>query len=310
MDFDINKLIAQAKEAVSIEERWETIGPEDGIPEAIITVGNDGRVTLAKDVTDWLAARQPRPRSRTGTAILTELESFIAHVRRHRGAESAVFADTVNFSLTAVFDYNEPGRPSDQVEERVVEHDAGTANASKEAYPEVLAAARAGWMRHRAVYACPRSREWKEWTAKDGVDLTQEQFGDHLERNLDDITSEEGFALPGHLMDMARNLQIYTTGTFEKRIDPTNGTSQMVCKDEHSPSSTRIPKSFALAIPVFDAGEKYLVEARIRFQLAGGRPRFAYHLHNRGKVETDAFGGVRRKVRTETDLPLFAGSPE
>lgn len=323
MDFDISKVIAEAQKSVDIDQRWTTLGEggEDDMPEAVLTIGGAGQVMLAKDVTDWLATRAPRPRERAGTAVFTELDSFIAHVRRNRGEQSAIFANTKAFELVAVYDYHEQGPPTASghkppesiapLPPTASPQDIEDAKADlAAAWAAYVAAGRAGWMRHRAKYSCPRSRQWETWTARDGAPMSQADFGDFLESNLEDVTTEEGMAAPAQLVDMARNLQVYTSGVFERKIDPTTGTGTLVCKEEHGANSTRIPRAFALAIPVFDAGERYLIEARIRFAMEGGRPRFAYVLHNRARVEQDAFGVARRKVERDTELPVFAGTPE
>jgi hypothetical protein len=325
---DISKLVHEARATASIDGRYVELGEgdEDEMPEAVLTVAADGRVVLAKDITDWLEARRPRPLVRRGTAKLTELDSFIAHVKRHRGEESVIFAETKTFTLVAIYDYHEEGPPTPyETRSSVSPEDSGELAKAVDAMVAkgeaagvkmsvsrigTVEAGRPAWMRHRAEYTCPRSRQWMTWTGVDGVAMNQTQFGDFLENNLDDVTSEQGYEPPAQLVTMARNLQVYTQGVFERKIDPTNGTGTLVCKEEHGASSTRIPPKFALSIPVFDRGELYLIEARLRFAMVSGRPQFTIHLHNRARVEEDAFDGIRRRVATETDLPLFAGNPE
>ena len=63
---------------------------------------------------------------------------------------------------------------------------------------------------------------------------------------------------------MARDLQIHTRGTFTKKLHPTTGDFALVCKQETEASSTPIPRAFLVALPVFEGGPLYQLEARIR----------------------------------------------
>lgn len=65
-----------------------------------------------------------------------------------------------------------------------------------------------------------------------------------------------------------------------------------------------------LKLAVFEEGEVYGVEARMRFRLEGGRPAFGFLLVEPERVQRDAFAAVRTAVIEQTGLPLFVGSPE
>lgn len=73
-----------------------------------LIVAQGGKVIDLKPYRD---ARLDHPERRIGTAHLTDLESFIAHVNRFKGASSAVFADITPTApkLVAVLDYHDEG---------------------------------------------------------------------------------------------------------------------------------------------------------------------------------------------------------
>jgi hypothetical protein len=65
-----------------------------------------------------------------------------------------------------------------------------------------------------------------------------------------------------------------------------------------------------LAIPVFEGStDLYPVEARLRFAMDGGKPVFAFVLHNRPKVLDHALAQLREKVAKECGIPVFVGTP-
>jgi uncharacterized protein YfdQ (DUF2303 family) len=260
--------------------------PGAKIPVALVTeIDDEGApVTTVKvltDVIEEMANGAPGPRRRTGSVRLTDEDSFIAFVNRWCSVDTVIYADTAALAFTAVLD----------------DHPAGAE------------AAETRWREHRATYACPRSPEWQAWTANDEKWLTQTAFADFIEARLEDMVKADACAAPLDVLQMARQLHIRTKGTFQREVNPTTGDSILVNKTETETGSTVIPRAFAIAIPVFEGGERYQIEARVRFGFVEGSPRFAYTLHRRKEIERDAFGAVRRKIDTATGRLVLAGTP-
>ena len=283
---DLTAAFEAGLETKDIKRRiaWIDREGEDGAVPVYVTA--DGKIQVLGDVMHALEEQKAGPRRRQGVAQFAELESFIRYVNRFKQQPAVVFADIARMQVTAVLDY----------------------------HPEGSKATDAGWLGHRAVYECPRSRQWKEWTGNDGKAMRQDVFAAWIEDHLDDLTSGSGkagdYPAPAAVLEMARNLQVHTKGRFERSFNPTTGESSLVCKTENEASSTPIPRAFLLALPVFEGGELYRVEARMRLALHEGAPLFTSVLHRRAEIERDAFDGVRAKVATETKIPLFAGAPE
>lgn len=244
--------------------------------------GGGSTVELAVDVFDAMERARVAPIRHKGTAALAEIVSFLEHVNRHKTKDSAVWADISSFTLTAV--YNETP--------------AAVADAQESA-----------WRDHRAVYTCPRSPAWLLWTSLDGKSQSQEAFADHVEANLEHLIGTKGYPEPTEVLQMARDLTVLTKGVFRRSVNPTTGAGILECKSETETGSTVIPRAFMLAIPVFDGGAVYRVEARVRFALVNGAPVFSYTLHRRTEIERDAFNEARAVVADSTGLPVWAGRP-
>lgn len=252
-----------------------------GMKIPVAFLGTNMRAEVLTEVLREIEQRKPHPTRCKGIARFTELDSFIAHVNRFKSDESVVFAIAQEHNLQAVYDYHSADQPA--------------------------------WCQHRAEYTCPLSREWSRWCGFAGKDRSQDEFANFVDEHLNDLTSphdDEGAATPIDVLEMARNLAIHTKGTFERKLDPTTGEHTMVCKQEHGENSTKIPKAFYLALPVYEGGAKYRVEARIRFRIHHGSPAFAIVLHRKQEILEDAFNEVREQVAKKTKLPLYAGTPE
>lgn len=286
---NVAAILTLGQEHADINLRLAEIShPDDDSVTVIATRehGDDGSdcVVLATAVMEALDQRMPGPRARKGSHLIAELESLVSYVNRYKSDDTLAWANVDGFRIEVVLD----------------DHPAGA---------RVEAFKRTAWRQHRAVYTCPRSPEWKAWTGLDGNPLAQEQFADFIEARLEDIRGGEGYPKPLDVLHMARHLVMHQKGTFERKIDPTNGNGILVNKVENETGSTVIPRAFLLGIPVFEGGAHYQVEARVRFAIAEGRPTFSYTLHRRKEIERDAFGDVRTKFHSATAVPVLAGSP-
>lgn len=278
-----------------IEDPDRPDAPGSKIPVALVAEeGDDGKITTRLDVlTDLRSAwdaNAPGPRRRTGTTTLTEEKSFTEHVQRYASDATVIYADTTALGFTAVYDENPAG-----------------------------AAGGAGWRGHRAVYKCPRSAEWLKWTELDGKLVKQSAFAAFIESRYEDLTSGKArgqeqdpdayeHPRPVDLIQMAKNLSIRTRGTFERSWDHA-GNHVMVNKSETEPGSTVIPRAFLVAIPVFEGGERYQIEARVQFSIVENVPTFVFTLHRRAEIERDAFTEIRDRVATATGRLVLAGAP-
>ena len=286
-------LIAAIRDAAPIEQRFAHAGltatdePEDidGLPIRIV-VASDGssRPEVFDDLIKAIDARADGPQRRDGTATLLELDSLCEYVNRYKTGDTIAWANASDFRVVVVFD-DHPKNDGDG--------------------EDIFAS----WRKHRAMYTCPRSAEWQAWCAFDGKPLSQSDFADFIESRLEDLRHAAEFPKPLDVLQMARHLTIRSKGTFERQINPTTGEGILVNKTENEAGSTPIPRAFIIGIPVFEGGEPYQVEARVRFVIVDGKASFSYTLHRRKEIERDAFSGVRAEIAAETGVLLLAGQP-
>jgi len=289
---NIEAAVEAGRESVCISDRTDVF--HDGLEEndgrtfevPFILLQGDQRLEVPKEALQEYEARLPAPRRRQGTARHSELDSFITHVNRFKRASTAVWADIEGVKLTAVYDYHPEGEEA------------------------------AAWCEHRAIYTCPLTDQWREWNAISGEYMSVAEFGEFIESHRDDLTSgtdKEGNAYPAPMAveEMAMNLHIQTRGTYTRKLNKRTGDFELVCKQETSEAeSTDIPRAFLLALPVFEGGEHFQIEARVRLHLRDGNAKLGIVLHRADEVLRVAFGEVRKAVGKQCEVPVFAGTPE
>lgn len=286
LETDIDAAVEAGVHAADATTRLLELGAEK-VPVAIVP--NTMSAFILEEALALSDARAPAPRRKLGVSTHEELESFIAHANRHKDPDSVVFANVAKTQLVALYDYNR----------------AGVDGAPR-------------WGQHRAIYVCPLSKQWQTWKALDGKRQAQVAFGDFVEANMRDLASPSqasgaipnDMPAPADVLQMARDLRVLTNATYTRKIDRTTGEGELISKTENKTDATKIPRAFLLQLPVFEGGELYAVEARLRFEMADGAPFFTFVLFEVERIVRDAFGSLRKQVAEGTGLPFFAGTPE
>lgn len=277
------------------------------------TIGDLLVVPVGMQVVDtkpYRDARLDRPERRAGTAKLTTLDSFIAHVLRSSDTDSAIFADDTPTApkLLAVYDYHE-------------------ANARAEDGAVVEGEARFG--KHRAQYAFPVDEAWAAWTklsaSREGLDQAElarwleDRIGDVLAPDSVGTTTREiaekfGIELagPSTLLTLARGIAIRANTSVRQAVSLQTGETQISYEETHEKTggAQTVPGGFAIGIPVFRAGAPYQIAARLRYRIANGSIRWFIQLHRTEVTFEHAFTEACAHVAKETSLPLFYGAPE
>ena len=287
-------------EAVTELTKAERISIGEGID--VLVLPKEKEVVSLKPLRDeYLTA----PDRRKGTAVLTDLQSFIDHVNRFKDSDSAIFANTEqpnSAELVVVLDYH---------------------RASAEGKPR--------FGQHRAAYKFPISEEWKAWTTKTNQ-MTLEQFAEFLEDRVVDVIDpvlipEEsatlklasdlglGLATPQRLLSLSQGLTIHTKGAVTNATKLSSGESQVHFSEEHEGRSKTgealtIPGGFVIGIPALRGGAPYYILVRLRYRVDGSKILFWVALHRTEKVWEKAVVEACDTVEAGTGLPLFFGRPE
>lgn len=243
-----------------------------------------------------------RPVRRKGTASLTDLDSFIAHVSRFKDADTVVFASDVRDapSLTAVLDYHRQGADGDP---------------------------RFG--QHRAKFAFPLSDEWRAWGSANKKPMSMADFAAFLEDRIIDVLDSTpdlpedmqrfvsaiggNIASPSKLMEIAVGLKVHEKSNVGETVNLASGEGEISFVSQHTDEKgkpLKVPNLFLIGIPVFKNGPAYRIAVRLRYRKREGTLVFWYEMWRQEPVFDDAFKEAVTRVREETSLPVLLGSPE
>lgn len=218
----------------------------------------------------------PAPVRKRGSVALHDEKSFIAYVRGEMAPDTRLY------------------RSLDPPQFLAVINDHG---------------AQADWRDYRARYTCPLSAEWKTWLAANGKKATQEEFARFIEDNLPDIVDPPG----AEMLEISRTLQAKKKINFASGIRLDNGQHQLSYEEQISGSAgakgqLRLPEEFNVGIAVFDAGERYRVQARLRYRiLEGGSLHIWYDLVRPHKLVEDALEQITGRIEAALGTVALKG---
>lgn len=251
-----------------------------------------------KSIKSFIDEVADAPERTVGTATLTTLASFIAHLNRFKRDESAVFAnDSKQPSLTSIIDYDSKDAP---------------------AFGE-----------HCGHYAFPLSPEWQAWWRIDGTQLSQQQFAHFLEDRITDIlplelhsagvkelAKENDISVAARLplLTLARGLSINVESKIANHTNLSTGEGVIAYEEAHKDGATgaplKIPTGFVIAVPLFQGGDAYPMLVRLRYRVSDRKVTWTLSLFNAQKVISFAVADAVAVVAKETGVPVFMGSPE
>lgn len=234
-------------------------------------------VATHKDmVVQSLEEHLPAPLRIREQVYITEATSFIDYWQRFASDSSVIFADLNQRRFRAVFDYHEPQRPK--------------------------------WCEHGATLICDHSTEWKTWSASNAKSMEQSSFAEFIEANAIDIVQPAA----AEMIQIALTLQAKTKVDFASGIRLDNGQVQLTYQEKIEGSAgpkgeLKIPEKFTLALRIFQGGDKYQVEAYLRYRIKEGKATFFYQIIRPERLIEDAFEQVKKQVETGcTGAAIFA----
>lgn len=216
------------------------------------------------------------PVRKRGTTVLNDAESFIAVVNDQKGGATRLFSTIDPPTFTAVFNHH---------------------------------AAHPGWCDHRAEYNAPLSPEWEAWTGADGDKMTQVQIAQFIENNLVDVVEPDGATL----LEICRTLEAKKKVNFSSSIRLSDGSNQFTFEEEVHGSAQKgqlsVPEQFVIGIPVFESGDKWRVDVRLRYRIEdGGKLTMWLELIRPHKVIEQAVKELREQIAAQTELPILNGA--
>jgi len=290
-----NKAIAAGSNKILTIEADDGRGGNTSVPVVILqgTGCQEAKLLLGELQRATEFAREQRllkadgPDRREGTAAHQSIDSFIAHANRFKAENSAVWAHATDRKLVSILDY----------------HPAGAASPAK-------------WGRHRGVYPCPLSEAWLAWGGSKGLELSQDGFAELLDRRDRELVagkfvSGASAPTPASLITLANNLEVYSSATAKRERDPNTGRLKISYTEDKGVSGDIMPPpAFLVGIPVFQDALPQVLEVRLRVSVENGHAKFSVHIHAPNDILRASFSELCDRVRAETSLPVFVGTPE
>jgi uncharacterized protein YfdQ (DUF2303 family) len=160
-----------------------------------------------------------------------------------------------------------------------------------------------GWGDHRVTYTCPHTTEWRTWIGANKKPMNQVDFAQFIEDNLPDIV--EGALL----LEVSRTLEAKKKVNFASGIRLSDGQNQFTYEEQIEGTAGKgqfkVPETFALGLSVFEGGDKYAVEARLRYRINEGKLALWYDLTRPHKIVEDAVKGVWKSIEEGTGSTIL-----
>lgn len=229
------------------------------------------------------------PTRKRGTTVLNDAESFIFVVNDQKGDNTRLFSTINPPTFTAVF------------------------NAD---------AKDAGWSDHKAKYNAPISPEWGQWNQADGKRMNQVEMARFIEANMIDIVPmapnpearHPGSPDGATFLEICHTLEAKKKVNFKSSVRLPDGSTQFTYDEDVQGSAVNgtmsIPEQFTIGVPVFENGDKWMVDVRFRYRIEeGGRLSMWLELVRPHKTIETAVKELREQIAEKTGLTVLNGSP-
>lgn len=237
------------------------------------------------DLDELREATADHPRRKRGTVHVQDAPSFVEYLAKHGQPCTEIYADPGKQKLVAVI--NDHAQATDD----------GTGDA--------------GHRDHRVELELVRTKPWAAWLSKDGKQLTQQQFAEHVEDNAHDVFEPDGATM----LEIAQSLYATTGSDFKSAIRLADGNVQFRYEETTTARAgeagdLEIPLRFELLLAPFEGDDPVQVTARFRYRTRGGELSLSYALLRPEDVEYQAFLRRVEGVRDNVAYPVFLGRPE
>lgn len=222
------------------------------------------------------------PMRTKGTAVMLDAESFIIYFNVHKTGSSNIYAMVEPSKFVGVLDDDSPERP--------------------------------GWREHVVTYSCPLSKEWMTWIGKAGQQMNQIAFAEFIEANLFDIHAADNSPepTPADMLEVANNFRVQKKVNFASAQLLSNGQVDFKYQEDvegtaGANGTIKVPERFYIAIPVFEGGSPYRIEAKLRWRLETGKLAMWFDLVREHKTLKAAFDDIWTDISDKTETTIFRG---
>lgn len=214
-----------------------------------------------------------RPARKSGNYTITDVDDFLSYLDKHIRPETELWGDDKTGTIRAAI------------------------NAHGDTY--------AGHEDHIAFLALQRTRDWTDWTKRDGQLLPQLEFSEFIEDHLPNFLDPTG----ADMLELAQTFQANTKVDFASSQRLQSGETALNYVENTTAAAGKkgqiaIPDTFELALQVHERGPLYKVRARLRYRITGGTLALGYRLDRIDDVRRTAFDEVAAKV-TESGYAVW-----
>lgn len=261
-----SETLETAKQLVQIGKENIIQTEHDGIP--IIVIPNNMKIEALTDMVD---DRREKPHQLKQTVTTLSSESFIEYFNRFASEHSTVFVDTEDGVFVGVLDYHQGQN-------------------------------RADWKRHKVVYSCPQTQEWKDWIIENNASMTQTEFALFIEDHMNQVTQPNG----SELLKIATTLKAKSEVDFKSNIRLDNGEVQFTYNEVINGAAGEqgqfsIPEEFTLAIKPLQNGAPYELKARFRYRKTPNGLKMWYTLQQPHICMDDAINDVLESIKEKIE---------
>lgn len=237
------------------------------------------------DVRDQIQRTKDHPLRKTGAVTLTQHDSFTAYLAKHGMPDTELWADNEKDQVVAVINAH-----------------MGTTGDGGEDY--------AGWGDHRATLQLVTTQDWRDWTDKSGVLMSQVDFAEFVEQHLPNFVRPSA----ADMLELAQTIKGHTKVSFESSKRVKSGETAIEWREETTAAAGKkgtleIPDTIDLGMQVYEGGAPYKLTARFRYRIGGGQLVLGYVLERAGDVKRDAFAQVVQQVATDSAREVWHGTP-
>lgn len=245
-----------------------------------------------------------KPERTKGTSSHYTAASFITHFNRFKFAgSSALFAseNAEKPQLQGVYNYN-----------------ASSTDPN--------------WGDHRSILHCQLSDEWKAWKKQANAAMSQREFAEFIEENIDDVQQKPDltdpknallkeislllgypFASQQEMLTLSRGVEINEGSKAKVAVNLQTGERTLQFENQHldgEQKPLKLPGLFLIRIPVFLDGAPYLLPVRLRYRKSGNDVVWLFDIYRGDRAFKDAYDEICESVSKATETNVFVGSPE
>ncbi len=229
--------------------------------QPLVFIVPEGATAQVPDMKWWRDA----PTRATGTYHPATVEAFASYVERFASEALTVWVHPTSGRIVGVIDDNDPEGP--------------------------------GWGEHRADLRLATTPEWDYWIGNDGLMMSQEQFAEHIEGGLDEISQPDAATM----LEIAQSFHATSSAAFRSSTRLHSGEQRLQYDEEitaaaGSAGDLTVPTAIELAVAPFVGEDPYKVAARLRFRLHAGKLTIGYKLNRPDAVKRDALERIAARL--------------